>query len=256
MIKQLLIFMVFSIGLVGQVDINNHVVNVQHIDHGYINVITGEPTAKIFIDGEFIANDFIRKFPLEEGQHYVRIEDNNMVMYAKMVTIYRNELQTITSENFVDIKTTTVSRGAIERESIRLQKTKGRTGLGFIWGDGYPAKGMSLKWISPFQIGVQFSAIGNVVIDNKNQSEIGIRTIFPIGHKIFSNTNFTGYATLGWNQTTIEKVTTHYLGGSVGIEFSFGDPLYFNVDIGVANPLSDTDEPLKMAWSAGLHFFF
>ena len=51
-----------------------------------------------------------------------------------MVTIYDDQLQTITSENFVDIRTNTVGRGAMERESQRLQETKGNTGIGFIWG--------------------------------------------------------------------------------------------------------------------------
>ena len=128
---------------------------------GFLNVITGNPDAQIFVNGEYVANDFINKMQLDKGQHYVRVEYNGQLMYAKMVTIYPDRLQTITSENFVDVRTKTASRGAIERESRRLQATKGTVGLGFIWGENYPAKGMSLKWFSPLNIGLQFSAIGN-----------------------------------------------------------------------------------------------
>ena len=29
-----------------------------------------------------------------------------------------------------------------------------------------------------------------------------------------------------------------------------------NFEIGISNPVSDSDDGLEMAWSAGLHFFF
>ena len=83
-----------------------------------------------------------------EGEHYVRIEYNGQLM-AKMVMIEPNKLRTITSENFVDIRTKTANRGAINRESQRLQDSKGDFGLGFQWGGYFPAKGMSIKWFSP-----------------------------------------------------------------------------------------------------------
>ena len=61
-------------------------------------------------------------------------------MYAKMVTIYPDRLQTITSENFVDIKTK-MNRGAIERESRHETVTLALA----LFGRNYPAKGMSLN---------------------------------------------------------------------------------------------------------------
>ena len=92
---------------------------------GYLTVITGKPDAKIFIDGQYVGNKNITRTPLESGEHYVRVEYKGKLMYAKMVYIEDGSLKAITSENFVDIRTTAPSRGAIVRESQRLRETKG-----------------------------------------------------------------------------------------------------------------------------------
>ena len=73
----------------------------------------GSSSASIFIDGELVGRDFIRKYPVMEGQHYVRVEYNGQLMYAKMVSIQPDKLTTITTENFVDIRTTTATRGLL-----------------------------------------------------------------------------------------------------------------------------------------------
>lgn len=236
---------------------NNELTVEEALGSGYLNVITGNEDAQIYVDGAYAGNDFIRQYKLVEGEHYVRVELDGKLMYAKMVTIYPDRLQTITSENFVDIRTDTANRGAIERESRRLNETKGNLGIGFIWGDNYPAKGMSIKYFTPLNIGLQFSAIGNVEVDDSTVSEIGLRGIFLIGNKIFSDNNLTGYTTFGIIQSTVDADKTTYLGGSAGIEFAFGDPLYFNLEFGISNPISDdSDAGLEMTWSGGLHFFF
>lgn len=256
MIKHLYILFIITITSIC-IDAQQYTTNNEQVlETGLLNVITGKQDAQIYVDGEYAGNNFIRQYKLIEGEHYVRVELNGQLIYAKMVTIYPGQLQTITSENFVDIRTNTVNRGAIERESRRLNETKGNIGIGFIWGDNYPAKGMSIKYFSPLKVGLQFSAIGNVEIDNSTISEIGLRGIFPVGNKIFSDNNLTGYTTLGLIQSTVDANRTSYLGGSLGIEFAFGDPLYFNFEMGVSTPLSDSDDGLEMSWSGGLHFFF
>ena len=240
----LLIVVMLSIGAVAE-------------EQGFLNVITGRPAAKIFIDGELVGSDFIRKYALMEGEHYVRIEYNGQLMYAKMVMIEPNKLRTITSENFVDIRTKTANRGAINRESQRLQDSKGDFGLGFQWGGYFPAKGMSIKWFSPIAIGVQVSAIGKTKMDGKDVSEFGARAIIPIGNKIFSGTNLTGFSTLGVVQRTEDSIDSTYAAGSIGIEFGFADPVYFTAEVGIANGLSDTTEDgLLFSWGAGVHFYF
>ncbi|MBL6722416.1 MAG: hypothetical protein ISQ13_00245 [Candidatus Margulisbacteria bacterium] len=224
---------------------------------GFLNVITGRPSASIFIDGEFVANDYVKKHELMEGQHYVRVEYNNQLMYAKMVSIQPNKLVSITTENFVDIRTNTASRGAVNREASRLRDTKGDFGLGVQWGETFPAKGMSLKWLSPINIGVQFSAIGKTKVDNDEISEIGLRAIIPIGNKIFSSTNFSGFTTLGVVSQTKNNNQGTLLGGSVGIEFGFADPVYFTAELGVANGISgDVEDGVLMSWAVGMHFYF
>jgi hypothetical protein len=218
-------------------------------DVGYLNVITGRPNANIFIDGEPVGNDFVKKYELSPGEHYIRVETNGQLIYAKMVTIVANEMRTITTENFVDIRTNTASRGAINREGRRLGETKGQFGLGIQWGEHYPAKGMSLKWLPQQFIGLQLTMIGKTAQDDT--SEVGIRGVFPLGTKIFSNTAMVGYSTVGFNFRSDDTL----LGGSVGVEFGFADPLYFSIEVGVANGLS-SNQGLLFSWSSGLHFYF
>ena len=104
---------------------NNELTAEEELGSGYLNVITGNEASQIYVDGKYAGNDYIRQYKLVEGEHYVRVEQNGKLVYAKMVTIYPGRLQTITSENFVDIRTDTANRGAIERESRRLNETKG-----------------------------------------------------------------------------------------------------------------------------------
>jgi hypothetical protein len=116
---------------------------------------------------------------------------------------------------------------------------------------------MSLKWLSPINIGVQFSAIGKTKIDNDEMSEIGLRAIIPIGNKIFSSTNFSGFTTLGVVSQTKNNNQGTLLGGSVGIEFGFADPIYFTAELGVANGISgDVEDGVLMSWAVGMHFYF
>ena len=226
-------------------------------EQGFLNVITGRPAAKIFIDGELVGSDFIRKYPLMEGEHYVRIEFKGQLMYAKMVLIEPNKLRTITSESFVDIRTKTANRGAVNRESQRLRETKGNVALGVQWGDTFPAKGMSIKWFSPLAIGVQFSAIGKTEMDGKDVSEFGARAIIPIGNKIFSETNLSGFSSLGVVHRTEDSTDLTYAAGSIGVEFGFADPIYFTAELGIAKGISDaTEDGLLFSWGAGVHFYF
>lgn len=228
------------------------------VDQGFLNVITGKPEAKIFVDGEYVANDFLRKYPLDAGEHYIRVEYAGKLMYAKMVTIYPDYLETITSENFVDVRTKTPNRGAIERESIRLKETKGNFGIGFQWSDQFPAKGMSLKWFSDAGLGLQVSAIGKSQISGKEVSEFGFRGIIPVGDKIFSDSNLNGYTSIGWLQRTEDDVDSSAIAGSVGIEFAFADPIYFSLEIGVSNGISGPakEDGLLFSWGTGIHVYF
>ena len=166
---------------------------VQWLKSRFLNVITGRPAAKIFIDGELVGSDFIRKYPLMEGEHYVRIEFKGQLMYAKMVLIEPNKLRTITSESFVDIRTKTANRGAVNRESQRLRETKGNVALGVQWGDTFPAKGMSIKWFSPLAIGVQFSAIGKTEMDVGMCLNLVREPLFQLGIRFLVKQIYQGF---------------------------------------------------------------
>ena len=50
-----------------------------------------------------------------------------------------------------------------------------------------------------------------------------------------------------------------YAGTSVGVEFAFSDPLYFNLEVGIElfELMGEDNSPsLALSWSGGLHFFF
>ena len=102
-----------------------------------------------------------------------------------------------------------------------------------------------------------FSAIGKTKVNDQDISEIGVRGIFPIGNKIFSGTNLSGFATVGIVNQTIDNDNGTLLGGSVGVEFGFADPIYFTGEVGVSNGISgNSDQGLLFGWGIGMHFYF
>jgi hypothetical protein len=232
---------------------------------GYLNVITGKTGAMIYIDGELVGESFVKKFPLDEGEHYVRVIYNNKLMYAKMLRIYDEELKTITSEHFVDIKTKTANRGAIDREATRLSETKGHYGLGARYGLNYPASGISAKWLFLDSWGAEISGVAGLPQDNTKETQLGLRLIKTLGNKIFSNTVFSGYASVGYvmvdsnhDTDSTKDFTANNIGVSIGTEFSFADPLYFSIDIGGAFEDKDNNggSSFNMTLSAATHFYF
>ena len=118
---------------------------------------------------------------------------------------------------------------------------------------------MSIKWFSPFKMGFNFSAIGKVTIDNEETSEASLRGIVPIGHKIFSDNNLTGYYTFGAIYTSNDSGNSIYSASSIGIEFAFSDPIYFNLEVGIElfELFGESSFPsLAPSWSTGIHFYF
>ncbi|MFC1770883.1 hypothetical protein ACFLZV_03255 [Candidatus Margulisiibacteriota bacterium] len=232
---------------------------------GYLNIVTGKPQAKIYVDGKFIANDYVNRHLLEEGQHYVRIEYAGKLMYAKMVQIRPGKVKTITSEHFVDIKTSVVSRGAMDREVMRLKETKGNFGIGAMYGMNLPASGMSIKWLLFGPFGVQASAIGGLNLDDEKHTQAGVRLLYNLGDKIFFDSVFNGYLATGISYHNVEhssdssKSYKAYNGGiNMGLELALFDPLYFSAEIGTVYQKRDasSEGTFHISWAGGVHVFF
>lgn len=232
---------------------------------GLLNVVTGKPEAQIYIDGEFIAKNFVNSYPLESGEHYVRVEYAGKLMYAKMVQIYPDETKSITSENFVDIKTNVANRGAMDREAERLQETKGQVGIGLMAGTNFPASGISLKWMPLGFLGVQVSGMGGIKINDTTHSQAGLRLIYEFGKKVLWNSVFTGYIAPGvaWVDEANAADSTKSFKGlnagvNLGLEWALFDPLYFSVEVGtVYQKRQDSgNDGFLMCLSGGFHFFF
>lgn len=232
-------------------------------DYGYVTVITGESKARIFLDGQFTANEFIRRYPVEPGQHSVRVEYDGKLMYSELVTVKSAESVIVSSEHFVDIRTNVASRGAVDRESRRLQEVKGAFGVGVMGGLSFPASGPSAKWYLTDWVGVQASAIGNFKVDDVTYTQFGARVLFPIGQRVLWNSVLTGYVAPGYarvqkqSSVSIDSYTADVFGVSVGLEWAPFDPIYFSGEVGVAYELKTSGQSSAvMAAALGVHVFF
>ena len=232
-------------------------------EYGYITVVTGEPKARVFIDGQFTANEFIRRYPVEAGQHAVRIEYDGKLMYSELVTVKSEEAVVVSSEHFVDIRTNVANRGAIDRESRRLKEVKGSFGVGVMGGLNFPASGASAKWYMTDWLGLQASAIGNFKLGDATYTQVGGRVLLPIGQRVLGNAVLTGYVAPGYARVeksstiTGEGYVADVLGVAVGLEWAPFDPLYFSGEIGAAYEMkvSGTSR-IVMAVAVGAHVFF
>lgn len=232
-------------------------------DYGYLTVITGEPKAKIFMDGQFTANDFVRRYPVEPGKHSVRIEYNGKLMYSEIVSVKSGESVVVSSEHFVDIRTNVANRGAIDRESRRLQDVKGAFGVGVMGGLNFPASGASAKWHVTDWIGLQASAIGNFKSGDVTYTQVGARVLLPIGQRVLGNSILTGYIAPGYvrlqkeSAVAVDNYTADVVGAAVGLEWAPFDPLYFSGEIGAAYEIkSSGGSSVVMTAAIGVHVFF
>ena len=239
------------------------IVPVMAADYGYITVVTGEPKAKIFLDGQFTANEFIRRYPVEPGQHSVRIEYDGKLMYSELVSVKSEEAVVVSSEHFVDIRTNVANRGAIDRESRRLKEVKGAFGVGIMGGLNFPASGASAKWYMTDWVGLQASAIGNFTSGDATYTQLGARVLLPIGQRVLGNSVLTGYIAPGYarvekTSTVVgESYTADVFGAAVGLEWAPFDPLYFSAEVGAAYEMKTSgSSSVVMAAALGLHVFF
>lgn len=232
-------------------------------EYGYITVVTGEPKARIFLDGQFTGNEFIRRYPVEPGKHAVRIEYDGKLMYSELVTVKSEEAVVVSSEHFVDIRTNVANRGAIDRESRRLKEVKGSFGVGVMGGLNFPASGASAKWYMTDWLGFQASAIGNFKSGDATYTQVGARVLFPIGQRVLGNAVLTGYIAPGYarvekNSTIVgESYTANVFGAAVGLEWAPFDPLYFSGEVGAAYEMKTSGiSEVVMAAAIGIHVFF
>ena len=232
-------------------------------NYGYITVVTGEPKARILIDGQFTANDFIRRYPVEPGEHSVRIEYDGKLMYSEMVAVKGDEAVVVSSEHFVDIRTNVANRGAIDRESRRLKEVKGIFGVGVMGGLNFPASGASAKWYMTDSLGLQASAIGSFKSGDATYTQVGARVLLPIGQRVLGNAVLTGYVAPGYarveKSSTIagESYRADVFGAAVGLEWAPFDPLYFSGELGAAYEMRVSGPAaIVMSVAIGVHVFF
>ncbi|MFC1517733.1 hypothetical protein ACFL5G_04155 [Candidatus Margulisiibacteriota bacterium] len=219
--------------------------------------------AKIFIDGKQVGTDSIQGYPVEPGEHYVTVWYRGKKSYAKMLDIYEGEFKTISSAHFVDLKTKTASRGAIDVEAARLRESRGNMAFG-LYGSS-PASGLSWKWWFFEKLGVQ--AIGFLSSNGDQVSnQVGGRLLIHLADKVLNETTITAYLAAGGGTAYAkdgDKADTTLIGeGTLGIEMGFLS-LYWSLELGVEKRVvtHTNDEEAKtdlsnMKASGGVHYYF
>lgn len=152
-------------------------------EHGFLNVFTDLDKALIVVDGEPVSRESLVKYPLELGEHLVQVRMDDKVVYQQTVVIQQNRTSTVVSDHFVDIITSTPSRGAIDREARRLRESRGNFAMG-LFGATIPQPAVSVKaWMTP-NFGVQGYGLGSIP-NSSYGGVIGGRFLVSPGDKVF-----------------------------------------------------------------------
>ncbi len=231
---------------------------------GKLTVVTDLGSdALIQIDGVQVGVDSIQAYPVEAGEHYVTVWYRGKKAYAKILPIADGEFKTITSAHFVDLKTNTPSRGAIDMEAARLRESRGNMAFG-LYGMS-PAAGLSWKWWFMEKLGVQVAGMLSNNGDLTN-NQIAGRLLVHLADKVMNETTITAYLAAGsgiWYATNENGNATNTLigEGALGVEFGFFN-LYWSVEAGVEKRMEThtSDEPstdrTNMKLSGGVHYYF
>ena len=156
---------------------------------GKLTVVTDIPEAVIFIDGKNVGTDSIQAYPVEAGEHYVTVWYRGHKGYAQMLTIADGEFKTITSAHFVDLRTKTASRGAVDIEAARLRESRGNMAFG-LYGIS-PASGLSWKWWFMEKVGVQLVGFMSSN-ENTAYNQLGGRLLFHLEAALLVDTRNLG----------------------------------------------------------------
>jgi len=230
---------------------------------GKLTVVTDMDDAYIYIDGQEVAKSFIRNYEVEAGSHYIVVKKNDKKIYAQTVYIYPGQVITIPTSHFVDIRTSTPNRGALEVEAARIRETRGNGAFGVFTGTplSSPIVGLSVKWwfMNPFGVQVLGYAHGN---DELQETQFGARMLYNLGTKIMFEQPLDAYWAVGAGRKAFDDKTkpnqdysANTLEFALGLEFGIGN-LYFSLEGGAENVMKDSGSFTNMKASGGIHYYF
>ena len=164
---------------------------------GKLNVFTDLKGAEIYIDAKLAGEEAVVGYVLPVGTHFVKVVYEGKTVYAKTIEVYEGRTNTITSDNFVEIKTSTPSRGAVDVEAERLREYRGNACFG-VFGSS-PISGLSVKWWYAKNMGIQ--AIGYAETNPTfSNSAAALRLLWGFPQKIFLEEVLDAYAALGYGR--------------------------------------------------------
>lgn len=230
---------------------------------GKLNVVTDMDDADIYIDGSLAGRSFIKDYQVESGSHYIMVKRNDKKIYAKTVYIYPGQVETIPTSNFVDIRTSTPNRGALEVEAARIRETRGMGAFGVFVGTPLetPTAGLSVKWwmLNPFGVQLLGSARGNASLQ---ETQFAGRLLYNLGTKIWFEQPLDAYWAVGYgSKQHIDKTKqsldyhANILEFALGLEFGIGN-LFFSAEGGMEDIMKDTETVYNMKCSGGIHYYF
>ncbi|MFC1767570.1 hypothetical protein ACFLZ2_03345 [Candidatus Margulisiibacteriota bacterium] len=160
---------------------------------GKLNVFTDLTDAEIYVNGQLSGKEAVVGYVLPVGTHLVKVIYKGKTVYAKTVEIIEGRTNTITSEHFVDIRTRTPSRGAVEVEAERLRKYRGNGAFGYFGPS--PTTGLSVKWWFSGSLGLQVVGFAQTQA-NYFDNAIAGRLLIGFPKKIFSEEVLDAYMAL------------------------------------------------------------
>jgi hypothetical protein len=214
-----------------------------------ITVLNDTPGSRVFLNGVFVGEGTVTKFPTDPGDYQVTIKSDNETIFSERAMVGVGENTVVNANTFIgstSVPSTVINYGSKQVEEKRLRKTlRGKLGLGGQWNPF--GSGFSIRFHPIDRWGIQ--GIGWLSTDNnREKSTLRGRLTYDLEDTLLSvdqlavvyvgiglgkkSDNYSSDPDYG-SFTATNTDETALLEAFIGADFSFGGrTIFWNIEAG------------------------
>jgi len=182
----------------------------------FLTVLSDNPNAKIYLNGEFIGDRSVANYSITPGEYQVKVTDTSGIIYSKLVTIEKDKNKTVVADRFIAEETNISDRSSRLSEGDRIHKAKGTYGIGVELG---VIPGVNLHYSIDTHWGVDMT--GYIFKSNgNNQSGIEGRLNYSLVNTVVNSAPASLYLSAGLGRSDSNSDNNTMASVSIGLEFS------------------------------------
>jgi hypothetical protein len=245
-----------------------------------LTVLNNQKTGNVYLNGVLIGSGDVSNFEIDPGKYVVTIKIDGNVSFKETIEIEPGKNQVLDTNTYVGLKndSSIVDYGVKQIEEKRIRKaTRGYFGIGGFFGGAF-GPGVSVKILPVDRLAVQLAGWAE---DQGRQQKTSVRyrLLYEFEETLLGKDALSiVYVGLGGGNydrknksmpivplgDTMQK-TINSLEGIIGLEFSFGNQLYWNLEVSLAKSVKSSqnygekkidESMIETLLSFGAHFYF